>query len=201
MRITPALLIAGSTFLWLSQAVCAMPSSPRAFEDNQLLPPATEKCQLSVSTPFVDYGNKSRWQLQDVEGNNQLLTPGKRQLSYSVVCTFSQVMRITVQGDSTTGGNFRYGANDKLRVTLSNPQLDGNDVQIMTSTPDGVLIDGPFNTLTLQAGQSFTLVKGHQPVEGKSFSARLELEPVLTERSARVASKQISEANFSLQLR
>lgn len=201
MKRTSAMLISASLIMLVSRTAFAMPGAPLSANNNQFMPPSSTECQMSLSSPNVDYGSKSRWQLKEVEGSSQLLTPGKRQVSYSVICPFSQTIKIAVNGESTTGGNFRFGLNDKLRVTMISPQLDGHDVQFMTSTPDGILIDGPFNTLTLQPGQTFILVNGRQPAEGKSFNARIELEPVLSEQSARVATKQNSEANLSLELR
>lgn len=162
---------------------------------------ADTRCSLTLSATHIDYGTLSRGQLQEASGAPQTLTPGKRQLMVSVLCPYTQTLRLTVHGEANPRGDFRYGSSAKMRVKLSSAQLDNQDVQLALSTPDGVLLKGAAGSWDVQPEQTFTPVISGQPAKGKALMLRLELEPVLTESEARISSRETSEASLNLELR
>lgn len=189
------LLITGSMLgLFLSLAAFAIPPL------GQPSLPIDTRCGLSVSNNMIDYGRQSRWQLQDASSGGNAVTPGKRSTQFNVTCPYSQAMRLTVRGDNAANGNVRYGERGNMKVRLSGAQLDGQDVQLVIISAQGTVISQPENLLLLQPGMQFApLFNGHI-ASGKSFTARMEFEPILKEQDARVASRQISEAALTLEL-
>ncbi|CAI1934601.1 Uncharacterised protein [Serratia liquefaciens] len=170
----------------------------RITEAQSFLPVDTQ-CSLSAGTPVIDYGTQSRWQLQDVAGSNAV-TPGKRTLILNVVCPYSQTMRLALRGDRAANGDLRYGEQGSVNIRLLNFQLDGQNVQVASSAQAGLLDGAPESSLMLQPGKVFAVVQNGQLVKGQSFTARVEIEPIMPESAARIASRQVSEAHLTLEL-
>lgn len=154
--------------------------------------PTDNRCTLSVSTPTIDYGNQSRWQLQGTTGGQ--LTPGKRALTLSVVCPYTQPIRLALRSD------LRYGTLGNINVNLSEALLDGQSIQLASTTPDSILNDAPVDSLRLHSGSRFAAVQNGRLATGKNLTLRMEIEPVLAERDARVSGHQSSEATVTLAL-
>jgi hypothetical protein len=185
--------------LALSQSAEAISALHGTTADRASILPIDTRCSLSAGAPVIDYGTQSRWQLQDVDGG-QKVTPGKRMLMVSVVCPYSQILRLTVRGDRATNGDLRYGSRGSASLRLLDAQLDGQSVQVATTTPDGVLSGAPVSSLLLQPGNSIAATHNGQLAKGKSFTVRIELEPVMPESAARVSAREISESHLTLEL-
>lgn len=177
-------------------ASAADPIIPPGLEASPMptLPPDT-RCRLSVSNPVVDYGLMSRWQLEDIGAGR--VSPGTRSLTVSVVCPYSRTMSLRVEGEDREGG-LRYGKHGTTR--LLDAQLDGNAVELRTVTPAGVITENGGQRLALNAGQRLAPVMQGRLAEGKTLTARLEIQPVLAEDDARVSSRQHSETMLTLTL-
>lgn len=188
-----ALFLVMATSGCLAAGPVSVSSDPGAIQ----MPDA--RCQMSVSNSNVDYGLQSRWQMQDVDGTSQAVTPGKRQLSVTVICPYTHAMRLTVLGDRTPRGEFRYGDTGKLLVRVISAQLDGQTVSVALSTPEGLLRSAPQDTLVVLPNQPFSAVTGNQPAHGKALNVRLEIQPMVTDNDARVSSRQVSESTLSVQ--
>ncbi|MBE4810065.1 MULTISPECIES: fimbrial protein [unclassified Enterobacter cloacae complex] len=183
-------------------SVCALatPSGSGHFQQAPQIPAVDPRCQISTSTTDIDYGLQSRWQMQDVDGRRQAVTPGKRQLSVTVVCPYTHNMRLKVMGGRTVRGEFRYGASGELQVRVTGAQLDGRDVPVALTSSAGALLGAPQEILTLLPDQTFSAVSGNLPSQGKTFNVRLEIQPVLTDNDARVSSRQANGASVSFEL-
>lgn len=158
------------------------------------------RCNLSLENAVVDYGTMSRGQLQEVASITRALSPGKRILMVNAVCPYTQAMYLTLRGEAAANGNLRYGDRGHMHVHLMDAQLDGQMVQVATTTFDGVLNAQPSSTLTLQPGHTFAAVIGGGVAKGRSLILRLEIEPILPENEARVSSSRVSEAKLTLNL-
>lgn len=178
---------------WLLPLLMAAPCSGL---DNGA-PPDT-RCTMSVSSPFVDYGLMSRWQLLDLPGRR--VTPGIRSTLLSVVCPHTRIIKLRVQGEINASGSLRYGEHGYTLFRLLDVQLDGNAGELRPLSPDGGLEDAAGEALPLTPEQRLvTLVRG-QVAAGKTLTARLEIRPVLREEDARVSSIQRSESRLTLTL-
>lgn len=161
------------------------------------LPPDTH-CSLSVSSPVVDYGVMSRWQLQDVAGGK--VSPGTRTLALSVICPNTRTIKLLVEGEKNERSKLRYGAQGSVHLRLLDAQLDGSPVDLRTLTPAGAITENGGQAVEPMIGQQLTPVVQNRLVKGKIFTAQLEVQPVLSEDEARVSSRQRSEATLTLTL-
>lgn len=165
------------------------------------MPPAVDpRCTLSVSNPAVDYGQVSRWQLEDLAGSSRLLTFGKRSVSVSVSCPYTQTIGLALRGDRASNGDLRYGSRGHTRMHLQGAQLDGKDVAVISSRTDGMASAATSNELALKPGQILAPALEGQPATGKVFIVHLELEPIVPEGEARVSSHQRLESNLRFDL-
>lgn len=157
------------------------------------------RCHLSVSNAVIDYGELSRWQLQEV-ANGRALTPGKRTLTFNALCPFSQTMRLMVFGDKASNGELRYGDQGKVLMKISDAQLDGKSVQLSAMTSDNRLTGAAFDAKQLKPGERIAATVNGRKAIGKVFSAKIEIIPLMPEGAARVASRQRSEAAMTIEL-
>ena len=167
---------------------------------NQPSLPVDASCRLSTGGGMIDYGNQSRWQLQTASTGGNALTPGKRTLTLSVVCPYTQPLRLIMHGARAANGALRYGERGSTVVRLFDMQLDGQSVQIMKVTPSGVVNGTGADSYLLQPGETVAAALNGQLARGKVLSARLEIEPIMTNEEARVAVGTIKESLLTLEL-
>lgn len=167
-----------------------------AWQDNPLnMPsdlPVDSGCMLSVSTPEIDYGRQSRWQLQDAPAGQ--MTLGKRTLMLSAVCPYMQPIKLVLRSD------LRYGKQGNINVSLSEAELDGQRIQLASLSPDGNVTTSAVDSLRLQSNNRFAAVQNGRLVAGKSLTMQIEIEPLLAEHDARVFAPQSNEATLTLEL-
>lgn len=162
--------------------------------------PADSRCSLSTGTAVIDYGTQYPSQLQNT-GDIAMLTPGMQTLNLSVVCPYSQTMRLMFHGERAENANLRYGKDGNVNIRLLDAQLDGSPVQLAPVSPDGVINGDASATVIVQPGNRFA-AKTHdgQLAKGRSFHARIEIEPVIAASGTRISSRQISETHLTLEL-
>lgn len=161
--------------------------------------PIDRRCEVSVSTPNIDYGTQSRWQLQDSAGG-QKVSPGKRSFTLSVVCPYRQVMRVIVRGSKAPDGQLLYGDRGSMSLRVMDAELDGQLAELSAINAEGGLKVQTKDRLYLRPDFGMIATQNGQPVKGKFLTVRLEAEPIMAEKDARISSPLVSEANFSLEL-
>lgn len=179
----------------------AVAELPRPIGPPVVLPqlPVDTRCEVSTSSPVIDYGNLSRGQLQDRAGGRQL-TPGQRTMTLNVTCPFSQTLRLKLLGDRAANGDLRYGHRGSLSLRIVNARLDGENVQMAANRGNGRQDKAGRSELSLQPGDSITVIRNGQPARGKNFTARIEVEPVIPLSAARASARETSEARITLDL-
>lgn len=161
--------------------------------------PQDRRCTVAVSSPEVDFGIRSRWQMEDA-GPGNVLSPGVRTLTLSVSCPFSQAMHVSLRGDPAQDGNLRYGRAGSLRLRLLDAQLDGQPVQLTPVSRDRIRQGSEQSSLPLKPGSGVVASRNGSIITGKTFTARMEARPLLPESEARVSSRQQSETRLTLDL-
>jgi len=174
-------------------------AKPATAPDTMHILPVDNRCSLSAGNPVIDYGTQSRWQLEERKGGQQV-SPGKRTATLSVVCPYTRAMTLTLRGDQASSGALRYGTQGSLVLRLADASLDGQSVQLVRTTAEGVIKGTPAATLDLKPGNSFTVTSNQQQGRGKQLTIRFEMEPLLPESAARVSTLQQSEAVLTLEL-
>lgn len=170
------------------------PSNPMA------MLPIDTPCHLSLGSGRVDYGNLSHWQLRSASTGGDALTPGKRILTLNVVCPYAQPLRLVMHGESGTNGELRYGERGSMVVRLSDMRVDGQNVQIMNVTPSGDMKSTALEVQPLKPEQVVGAAINNQLVNGKTLTARLEIEPVMLDDELRVKSSTVKESLLTLEL-
>lgn len=167
----------------------------------KMMPPITidPRCQMSVSSPEIDFGEMSAGQLQELPGGRKL-SPGKRTLTLSVSCPFSQPMRLMLRGERATNGEVRYGSKGSVELRMLDAQLDGQTIGLAIESDDRRRHRAGRPDVVLKPGDEVIAVRDGQPARGKNFSARIDVEPVLPERATRVPARETSTAMMVLEL-
>ncbi|WP_447873302.1 fimbrial protein [Serratia fonticola] len=162
--------------------------------------PVDAGCRLSTGGGMIDYGNQSRWQLQAASTGGNALTPGKRTLTLSVICPYTQPLRLIMHGDRAANGALRYGDRGSTIVRLFDMQLDGQSVHIMNVTPAGLVNGTATDSYMLKPGETVAATLNGRLARGKVLTARLEIEPIMTNEEARVTMGTIKESLLTLEL-
>lgn len=170
--------------------------SANAFADAP--PPADHQCHTSAGTAVIDYGNQSRWQMQELGG--QKVTPGKRTLQLNIVCPYTQPLRMRLRGEQASNGDLRYGERGSIMLQIYDVRLDDRPLPIALASQDGALLGPAAPSLMLRPGNDFSPVSNGQAAQGKRLTARIDITPVLEESDARSAVRRSSDAKFSLEL-
>ncbi len=164
------------------------------------LPPSDARCVLSTGGGTVDYGELSRWQLEDSSGKGNVLTFGKRSVSVTVSCPYTKTIRLALRGEQAVNGELRYGSRGHTQIRLLSAQLDGKDVPIIRASLNGVSGAATSTAQSLTPGQIVMPANNGHPAKGKVLVVQLEIEPVLPVAEARVGSRQKFESNLTFDL-
>lgn len=153
--------------------------------------PAIPVCTLSAGSGTLDFGSRSRGQLQSVPGG---MTPGERVMQVSVTCSLAREVKLRVDGPAR-GGAFSWGGEDStLRVRVRQARLDGAAVQLQKLSAGGSPVGESQEALDLMPGNGLLAVHGGVPVQGKRLEVMLEVEPVLGERDSHPVQRAYPEA-------
>ncbi len=193
------LMTIGVLGVLLVRSVAALAASDASPAIVQPVLPADTQCSLSAGSSVIDYGSQTRGQLQ-AAGNSQTLTLGKRMLILSIACPYARNMWLTLRGNVAANGDLLYGARGSVRIRIMDVLIDGHTVQLTSTTSSGVLEGGEASDLRLQPQKGFAATQNGQLVKGKTFNARIEVEPVFPESATRVSTLQRDEASLTLEL-
>ncbi|TDA48291.1 hypothetical protein [Burkholderia pyrrocinia] len=159
---------------------------------------ADSRCQLAVGVSHLDFGTLTRAQLQAAGGAN--LTPGTRSVPVSVTCSRPRAIKLAVQGERNTDGQFLHGRYGVLRVRLTGAQLDGRPVALVRISSKGTLVSQPANAVTVAPGDVVSIVEGASSPKGQRLTLALDSEPLLPDAATRVASTDSHETRVTVRI-
>lgn len=162
--------------------------------------PVDARCSLSLGGELIDYGTQTRGQLQDSSTASNSVSFGKRTVILSVICPYTQSMRLTIRGQSNAKGYLIFGERGGMAVRILNAQMDGLAVQVAGTTPDGIINGATSDSRLLLPGQTFAPAINGKLVMGKAFTAHVEIEPMMPKADARVSGRKTSETKLMLEL-
>lgn len=76
--------------------------------------------------------------------------------------------------------------------------VDGKTVQVATTAGSQLRASAESNFL--QPGQRIVAVHNGQPAEGRRFTARIAIEPIMSESDTRVSAHQTTESSVAFEL-
>lgn len=154
-------------------------------------------CSINAGPDTVDFGSRSRGQLQNIQGG---LTPGTRTMTLNAGCTLARTMKIRIDG-SARGDKFSWGGTDSiLQITASHALLDGKSVQLLLINAAGVPQGKSADALSFAPGEGLVAAMHGVPVSGKQLSMVLEMVPLLGEQDSRPRQRTYPEATLHVNL-
>ena len=154
-------------------------------------------CTVTAGSGTVDFGSRSRGQLQQVAGG---LSPGERTIMVSAGCTLPRVMRLRVDGPGR-GSAFSWGGTDSaLRIRALRAGLDGKPVMLKRLSRAGQPAEPERDELILTPGDVLVATDNGQPASGRQLTVTLEVVPVLGERDSRPVHRVYPESTLTISL-
>lgn len=155
------------------------------------------ECRMTAGSGVVDFGSRSRGQLQNTPGG---MTPGTRTLQLSAACTLPRIMKLRFDG-MARGSAFSWGGADSvLRIRALRAQIDGESVQLQKLNGAGNPEGQPEASLSLTPGDGLMAVRNGLPVHGKQLNVTLEVVPVLGEQDSRPLQRAYPETSLGITL-
>lgn len=155
--------------------------------------PAIPVCTLSAGSGTVDFGSRSRGQLDNIQGG---LTPGTRAITLNAACTPARIIRLRADGIAHSSA-FSWGSADSLlRIRARHALMDGAPVRLQGLNGAGSPVGESQEALDLMPGDGLMAIRNGLPAEGRQLSVILEITPVLGEKDSRPVQRIWPEASL-----
>lgn len=152
---------------------------------------STDDCQFNLSQLVLDYGLMNRAIRPDAAPERHL---GERQLSLTLSCSQPIDMSLFYRAMAATADRFHFAERGSYQLRIRDAVLDGQSVEIGliagTSQPPAVTA----SNLIWRPEHGVVPVRAGVPVQGRSFSAQLELTAWVQEQGMQVRDAVTWEA-------
>ncbi|MGP3121104.1 hypothetical protein ACTVOR_14800 [Serratia nevei] len=168
-------------------------------KDNHLRDhPHDARCDISVSNPNIDYGVMTPWKLDNIGNGN--LSLGTRIITLNITCPYARGMKLLIHGNSVNHNRFRYGNQGILYIRILDAQLDGYPVELLALTQKASSLQDTAPITNVDVGQLLTPTTQGKLVDGKVFTIRAEVQPVLEVGNYHITSPQRNETIITFSL-
>ncbi|HEF4757828.1 TPA: DUF1120 domain-containing protein [Pseudomonas putida] len=144
---------------------------------------SADDCQLNLSQPVLDYGLMNR---AIRPGSEPERTLGERQLSLNLNCSTSVDMSLFYRAMAATAKRFHFAERGSYQMRIRDAVLDGQSVDIGLIAASGQAPVETSSNLIWRPEHGVVPVKAGTPVQGRSFSAQLELTAWVQEQGMQV---------------
>lgn len=144
---------------------------------------STDECQLNLSQPMLDYGLMNRAIRPDSTPERNL---GERQLSLSLNCSHPTDMSLFYRAMAATATRFHFADRGSYQVRIRDAVLDGRPVDIGLISGVGQVPVQTASNLTWRPDHGVVPVQSGVPLQGRTFSAQLELTAWVREQGMQV---------------
>ncbi|MDK2375043.1 hypothetical protein [Serratia fonticola] len=170
-------LIQGIMAGMLLSATGQVSAAPQQTALSEVIAP---ECTLSASPVVMDFGTRSRGQLQDSATGR--FSFGSRTVGVSASCTISRAMLVRIEGPAK-GGKFSWGnADSQLRVSVRDAQVDGKEVQFRRTTTTSHSSD---HDMLVHPGDTLIFTRDQEAIRGRNLTLTLQIEPMAGQHDAR----------------
>ncbi|NUT76541.1 DUF1120 domain-containing protein [Pseudomonas sp. C1C7] len=142
-----------------------------------------DECQFNLSQPVLDYGLMNRAIRPDSAPERNL---GERQLSLSLNCSTPGDMSLFYRAMAATGKRFHFAERGSYQLRIRDAVLDGQSVDIGLIAGAGQAPSQMASNLIWQPGHGVVPVKAGAPVQGRNFSAQVEVTAWVQEQGMQV---------------
>ncbi|CRL48701.1 DUF1120 domain-containing protein [Pseudomonas sp. P154a] len=152
---------------------------------------STDDCQFNLSQPELDYGLMNRSIRPDAASERNL---GERQLSLTLSCAQPIDMSLFYRAMAATAGRFHFAERGSYQMRIHDAVLDGQSVDIGLIAGGGQPPAETASSLIWRPEHGVVPVQAGVPVQGRSFSAQLELTAWVQEQGMQVRDAVTWEA-------
>ncbi|WP_237885310.1 DUF1120 domain-containing protein [Pseudomonas sp. PGPR40] len=142
-----------------------------------------DECQFNLSQPVLDYGLMNRAIRPDSTPERNL---GERQLSLSLSCAKPIDISLFYRAMAATAERFHFAERGSYQVRIRDAVLDGQTVEIGLIAGIGQPPVITASNLIWRPGHGVVPVQAGVPLQGRSFSAQLELNAWVQEQGRQV---------------
>jgi hypothetical protein len=133
---------------------------------------STEDCQLNLSQPVLDYGLMNRAIRADSAAERNL---GERRLSLTLTCSTPTDMSLFYRARTATANRFHFAERGTYQVRIRDAVLDGQSVELGLIAAVGQPPGQTASELVWRPEHGVAPTQGGVPLQGRTFSAQLEL--------------------------
>lgn len=152
---------------------------------------STDDCQFNLSQPVLDYGLMNRAIRPDAALERNL---GERRLSLTLNCAQPIDMSLFYRAMAATAERFHFAERGSYQMRIHDAVLDGQSVEIGLIAGVGQLPIETASSLIWRPKHGVAPVQTGVPVQGRSFSAQLELTAWVQEQGMQVRDAVTWEA-------
>jgi len=152
---------------------------------------SVEDCQFNLSQPVLDYGLMNRAIRPDSAPERNL---GERQLSLTLNCSNPIDMSLFYRAMAATANRFHFAERGTYQLRIRDAVLDGQSVDIGLIAGVGQAPAHTASNLIWRPDHGVVAVKAGVPVQGRSFSAQLEVTAWVQEQGMQVRDAVTWEA-------
>lgn len=132
-----------------------------------------DDCQVAFAQPVLDFGRFNRTTLQVQAGGPSL---GTRSVDLTVSCPVAQPMPLLFRAVAADANRFRFGEQGSFALRLEDALLDGQPVELGSSSAGGQTPTRGARQLGWAPGHYLTPLRAGVPVEGQVLRARLQVQ-------------------------
>jgi len=153
---------------------------------------SADDCQLNLSQPVLDYGLMNRAIRPDSAPERNL---GERRLSLSLSCSTPTDMSLFYRAMAATANRFHFAERGTYQMRIRDAVLDGQSVELGLIAGVGQAPAETAAELTWRPEHGVVPVQAGTPLQGRTFSAQLELTAWVDEKGMQVRDALTWEAN------
>jgi hypothetical protein len=169
-----------------------LPLAPLALSGfTPLASASVDECQFNLSPPVLDYGLMNRAIRPDSALERKL---GERQLSLTMSCSQPMDMSLFYRAMAATTERFHFAERGSYQVRIRDAVLDGQSVEIGLIAGVGQPPAETASNLIWRPEHGVVPMQAGVPVQGRSFSAQLELTAWVQEQGMQVRDAVTWEA-------
>ena len=142
-----------------------------------------DDCQLSLSQPVLDYGLMNRAIRVDT---TPVLTLGERRLSLNLSCAQPTDMSLFYRAMAASAERYYFAEHGSYEMRVRDGVLDGQSVDLGLISTVGQSPVETASTLTWRPEHGIAPVRAGTAVQGRSFSAQIEVTAWAQEQAMRV---------------
>ncbi|WP_433736995.1 DUF1120 domain-containing protein [Pseudomonas putida] len=153
---------------------------------------SADDCQLNLSQPVLDYGLMNRAVRPDASTERNL---GERHLSLTLSCSAPVDMSVFYRAMAATANRFHFADRGSYQVRIRDAVLDGQSVDIGLIAGVGQSPAQTASNLIWRPDHGVVPVNAGVPMQGRSFSAQLEVTAWVQEQGMQVRDAVTWEAS------